>query len=118
MKMRVAIEGVKGPSKVCAIPLPKTFMKYLALLIVGASISYGQQFKGTIVDLDSGRIQVINGRTETEYKPYQPQIDAYTKIIADNQARIDRMVEESEAREQTHQLRMQTEYLRRIAEKE
>ena len=92
--------------------------KYLALLIVGASVSHGQQFNGTIFDLDTGRIQVIRGETETEYKPYQPQIDAYTKIIADNQARIDRMTAESEAREQTHQLRMQTELLRKIAEKE
>ena len=92
--------------------------KYLVLLIVGASVSYGQQFNGTIFDLDTGRIQVIRGETETEYKPYQPQIDAYTKIIADNQARIDRMTAESEAREQTHQLRMQTELLRKIAEKE
>ena len=88
------------------------------MLLVGASVSYGQQFNGTIFDLDTGRIQVIRGKTETEYKPYQPQIDAYTKIIADNQARIDRMTAESEAREQTHQLRMQTELLRKIAEKE
>ena len=92
--------------------------KYLALLVVGASVSYGQQFNGTIFDVNSGRIQVINGETEPEYKPYQPQIDAYKKIIADTQARIDRMTAESEAREQTHQLRMQTEYLRRIAERE
>jgi uncharacterized membrane protein len=92
--------------------------KYLALLIVGASVSHGQQFNGTIFDLDTGRIQVINGETEPEYKPYQPQIDAYKKIIADTQARIVQMRAESEAREQTHQLRMQTEYLRKIAEKE
>ena len=92
--------------------------KYLALLIVGASVSYGQQFNGTVRDLDTGRIQVINGETEKPYQPYQPQIDAYKKIIADTQARIDQMRAESEAREQTHQLRMQTEYLRRIAEKE
>ena len=92
--------------------------KYLALLVIGASVSYGQQFNGTIFDVNTGRIQVIRGETETEYKPYQPQIDAYTKIIADNQARIDRMTAESEAREQTHQLHMQTELLRKIAEKE
>ena len=92
--------------------------KYLALLIVGASVSYGQQFNGTVYDLDTGRIQAINGELEKPYQPYQPQIDAYKKIIADTQARIDQMRAESEAREQTQQLRMQTEYLRRIAEKE
>lgn len=89
--------------------------KYLALLLVGASVSYGQQFNGTIYDVNTGRIQVISGEIEPEYKPYQPQIDAYKKIIADTQTRIDRMRAESEAREQTHQLRMQTEYLRKIA---
>jgi hypothetical protein len=92
--------------------------KYLALLIVGASVSYGQQFNGTIYDVDTGRIQAINGEIEKPHQPYQPQIDAYKKIIADTQARIVQMRAESEAREQTHQLRMQTEYLRKIAEKE
>ena len=55
--------------------------KYLALLIVGASVSYGQQFNGTVRDLDTGRIQVINGETEKPYQPYQPQIDAYKKSL-------------------------------------
>ena len=118
MQMREALGGVKGPLGVLRHLAPNTFMKYLALLIVGASVSYGQQFNGTIFDVNTGRIQVINGETKPEYKPYQPQIDAYKKIIADTQARIDQMRAESEAREQTHQLRMQTELLRRIAEKE
>ena len=108
-----------GGISIAAPPRSHYFMKkYLALLVVGASVSYGQQFNGTVYDLDSGRIQVINGELEKPYQPYQPQIDAYKKIIADTQARIDQMRAESEAREQTQQLRMQTEYLRRIAEKE
>ncbi len=119
MQMREALGGVKGPLGVLRHLAPICFMiKYLALLVVGASVSHGQQFNGTIFDVNTGRIQVISGETEPEYKPYQPQIDAYKKIIADTKARIAQMRVESEAREQTHQLRMQTEYLRKIAEKE
>jgi hypothetical protein len=89
--------------------------KHLALLAVGASVSYGQQFNGTVFDLDTGRIQVINGEIEKPHQPYQPQIDAYRRIIADTQASIDRMRAESAAREQLSELREQTELLRKIA---
>jgi hypothetical protein len=102
-------------------PAPKSFMmKYLALLILGASVSYGQQFRGTVIDLDTGRIKIIRGELEKPhqpYRPYQPQIDAYTKIIADTKASIDRMRAESEARAQLRELREQTELLRKISEK-
>ena len=90
-------------------------MKYLAMLLVGASVSYGQSFNGTVYDLDTGRIQTINGQVEKPYQPYQPQIDAYRRIIADTQASIDRMRAESEARAQLRELREQTELLRKIA---
>jgi len=116
MQMRVASEGVKGPSEACATSLPINFMKYLAMLLVGASASYGQQFNGTVVDLDSGRIQVINGEIEKPYEPYQPQIDIYRRIAEDAQASIDRMRAESEARAQLRELREQTELLRKIAD--
>ncbi len=115
MQMREALKGIKGPFKVLHHLAPNTFMKYLVLLVIGASVSYGQQFNGTVVDLDSGRIQVINGEIEKPYQPYQPQIDAYKKIIADTQASIDRMRAESEARAQLRELREQTELLRKIA---
>lgn len=90
-------------------------IKYLALLVVGASISYGQSFNGTVFDLDTGRTQVIRGEVEQPYQPYQPQIEIYNRIIADTQASIDRMRAESEARAQLRELREQTELLRKIA---
>jgi hypothetical protein len=90
-------------------------MKYLPLLIVGASVSYGQQFNGTIFDVNTGRIQAINGEIETPYQPYQPQIDAYKKIVADSQARIDRMNSEFQAMSHLRELREQTYLLRKIA---
>ena len=89
--------------------------KYLALLLVVASASYGQQFNGTIYDVNTGRIQAINGEIEKPYEPYQPQIDAYKKIIADTKARIAQMRAESEARAQLRELREQTYLLRKIA---
>ena len=89
--------------------------KYLVLLAVGASVSYGQQFNGTIFDLDSGRIQVIRGDVEQPHQPYQPQIDIYRRIAEEAQASIDRMRAESEARAQLRELREQTELLRKIA---
>ena len=97
-------------------PAPDNFMKkYLTMLIVGASVSYGQQFNGTIRDLNTGRIQTINGELEEPYRPYQPQIDAYQRIIANTQARIDRMRAESDAYDQLLEMRRQTELLRKIA---
>lgn len=99
-----------------APPRSRYFMKYLAILAVGASVSYGQQFNATVYDYRSGQIRdVVRGSIEQPYKPYQPQIDAYRRIIADTQASIDRMRAESEARAQLRELREQTELLRKIA---
>jgi len=87
------------------------------ILCVTSVAGFSQQFNGTVFDLDTGRIQVINGNFEQEVNPYQPIIDTYRRISAETQASIDRMRAESIAREQAHQLRMQTEYLRQIAER-
>lgn len=105
-----------GGIVVGAPPRSRSFMiKYLALLIVGASVSYGQQFSGTIFDVNTGRIQAINGEIERPYQPYQPQIDAYRKIAADTRARIDQMDAEFQAMAQLRELREQTYLLRKIA---
>lgn len=87
------------------------------MLIVGASVSYGQQFNATVFDVTTGRIQILDGQLNQEVKPHQPIIDTYRRINAETRASIDRMRAESELAEQTHQLRMQTEYLRQIAER-
>lgn len=90
-------------------------MKKLLLLLISITTGYGQSFNATVYDVNTGRIQTINGQIEKPYEPYQPQIDAYRRIIADTQASIDRMRAESEARAQLRELREQTELLRKIA---
>lgn len=91
-------------------------IKNLALLlVVGANVSYGQPFNGTIYDVNTGRIQAINGEIERPYEPYQPQIDAYKRIAAEARERIDRMNAEFQAMSQLRELREQTYLLRKIA---
>lgn len=80
-------------------PRSQYFMiKYLALVVVGASVSYGQQFNGTVFDLDTGRIQVINGSFSTtgDWKT-----DAYIQMNENHR----RWRMEREMREQTRLLR-------------
>lgn len=115
-RMQMRKKSIAGGLLISAPPRSRYFMKYLAILAVGASVSYGQSFNGTVYDLDTGRIQTINGQIEKPYQPYQPQIDAYSRIIAETQASIDRMRAESEARAQLRELREQTELLRKIAD--
>lgn len=94
------------------------FMKYLVLLIVGASVSYGQQFNGTVFDLDTGRIQVINGSVSPDDSVAamrQRTIDSYRRMNAELEVSIANMRAESEARAQLRELREQTELLRKIA---
>ena len=118
MQMRVASEGVKGPSEVCATSLPINFMKYLALLLVGASVSYGQQFNGTVFDLDSGRIQLINGRVSPDdgvAAIRQSTLEGYRRMNAELEVSIANMRAQAEMERQTRELREQTELLRKIA---
>ena len=72
--------------------------KYLALLIVGASVSYGQQFNGTVMDLNSGRIQVINGTISSTG-------DEILDMMLRQRANQERLAMEREIREQTRLLR-------------
>jgi hypothetical protein len=93
-------------------------MKYLVLLIVGASVSYGQQFNGTVFDLDTGRIQVINGSMSEDNSVAamrQRTIEGYRRMNAELEVSIANMRAESEARAQLRELREQTELLRKIA---
>jgi len=102
----------------CATPLPIFFMKYLALLLVGASVSYGQQFNGTVFDLDTGRIQVISGSMSEDNSVAamrQRTIDGYRRMNAELEVSIANMRAEAEMASQTRELREQTELLRKIA---
>ena len=92
--------------------------KYLALLIVGASVSYGQQFNGTVFDLDTGRIQVINGSVSPDDSVAamrQRTLDGYRRMNAELEVSIANMRAESEMASQTRELREQTELLRKIS---
>ena len=94
------------------------FMKYLVLLIIGASVSYGQQFNGTVFDLDTGRIQVINGSISPDDSVAamrQRTIDGYRRMNAELEVSIANMRAEAEMASQTRELREQTELLRKIA---
>jgi hypothetical protein len=73
-------------------------IKYLALLIVGASVSYGQQFNGTVFDLDTGRIQAINGTISSTG-------DDRLDMMLRHRANQERWAMEREIREQTRLLR-------------
>ena len=91
-------------------------MKYLALLLlVGASVSYGQQFNGTIFDLDSGRIQVINGSIDNPTIGRDESLARLRRINAELEVSLANMRAEAEMARQTRELREQTELLRKIA---
>ena len=90
-------------------------MKYILLAIIGANVSYGQQFNGTIVDLDSGRIQTFQGQTIDRDRDHRERMANYERISAEMSASINAMRAEGEIRRQTYELRKQTELLRKIA---
>ena len=88
------------------------------MLIVGASVSYGQQFNGTVFDLDTGRIQVINGSVSENDRisaMRQRTIESYRRMNAELEVSIANMRAEAEMARQTRELREQTELLRKIA---
>ena len=116
--MQMQTNSIAGGLLGFAPPRSRYFMKYLVLLVVGASVSYGQQFNGTVFDLDSGRIQVINGSISEDNSVAamrQRTIEGYRRMNAELEVSIANMRAESEARAQLRELREQTELLRKIA---
>ena len=117
-RMQMQKNSMAGGPLGFAPPRSRYFMTCLALLLVGASVSYGQQFNGTVFDLDSGRIQVINGSISEDNSVAamrQRTIDGYRRMNAELEVSIANMRAESEARAQLRELREQTELLRKIA---
>jgi hypothetical protein len=96
-------------------PASNLFMKYLIMLVIGASVSYGQQFNGTVFDLDSGRIQVINGEIDSTARAREESINRLRRINAELEVSLANMRQEAELSQQTRELREQTELLRKIA---
>ena len=116
--MQMQKNSMAGEPLGFAPPRSRYFMKYLALLLVGASVSYGQQFNGTVFDLDTGRIQVINGSISPDDSVAamrQRTIDGYRRMNAELEVSIATMRAEAEMASQTRELREQTELLRKIA---
>jgi hypothetical protein len=78
----------------------------------------GQQsgnFNGTIVDLDSGRIQTFQGQTIDRDRDHRERMESYKRITAETSASIDAMRQEGEMQQQTDELRKQTELLRKMS---
>jgi len=92
--------------------------KLLLLLLISTTTGQAQQFNGTVYDLDSGRIQIINGSINEDNSisaMRQRNIESYRRISAELSASIDAMRQESEMRAQTEELRKQTRLLRQLA---
>ena len=78
-------------------------------------MAHAQQFNGTVVDLDSGRIQVIQGQISDRDRDHRERMARYQQMNAELEASINSMMAQSEMRRQTRELREQTELLRKIA---
>ena len=107
---------IRGNCRWCATPLLNFSIKYILLAVIGASVSYGQQFNGTIVDLDSGRIQTFQGQTIDRDRDHRERMANYERISAEISASISAMRQQGEMQRQTDELRKQTELLRKIAD--
>ena len=97
-------------------------MKYILLAVIGASVSYGQQFNGTAIDVTTGQVQIVTGfvdcgqtSRETIDQNHRERVESYKRITAEMSASINAMRQEGEMRRQTYELRKQTELLRKIA---
>jgi hypothetical protein len=98
-------------------PASNLFMKYLIMLVVGASVSHGQQFNGTIYDLNSGRVQVLNGNITQPKNPRDESIAILRRLNAELEVSLANQRQEYELRQQTYELQRQTRLLQEIADK-
>ena len=89
-------------------------MKKLLLLLL-VSTGYGQQFNGTVYDVNTGRIQVISGEVDQTSRASEESLNRLRRINAELEVSLANMRHEAELRQQTRELREQTEILRRIA---
>lgn len=88
-------------------------MKKLLLLALITSVhAQDSSFNGTVYDLDTGRIQVINGNFE---KPKETLLQKYRRMNDKLDESNARLSAEIAANQQLYQLREQTHLLRKIA---
>ena len=98
-------------------------MKYILLAVIGASVSYGQQFNGTAIDVTTGKVQIVTGfvdcgqtSRQTIDQDHCERVESYKRITAEMSASIDAMRREREMQQQTDELRKKTELIRKIAD--
>jgi 2-methylcitrate dehydratase PrpD len=93
-------------------------MKKLLLLLTLATNIQAQDgsFSGTVFDLDSGRIQVINGSVDSP-QPKDTLLQTMRRINAELKESNDRLSAEIAASHQLEELRRQTRLLQEIADK-
>jgi hypothetical protein len=94
-------------------------MEYLMkklLLLVLLSSAQAQQFNGTVFDLDSGRVQVINGSVDCP-QPRDTLLQTMRRINAELAESNARLSAEIAASNQLYELRRQTRLLQEIADK-
>jgi hypothetical protein len=99
-------------------PASNLFMKYLIMLVIGASVSYGQQFSGTGYNLNNGEFLIIQGTIDSTVdsnQVHRERMARYRQMNAELSASINAMRAEAEMANQTRELREQTELLRKIA---
>jgi len=99
-------------------PASNLFMKYLTMLVIGASVSYGQQFSGTGYNLNNGDFLIIQGAidsTTDSNQAHRERISRYRQMNAELEASIATMRMEAEMARQTRELREQTQLLRKIS---
>lgn len=91
-------------------------MKRLLLLplLLSNTLAQDGSFNGTIYDLDSGRIQVINGSISNP-KPKDTYLQTLRRINAELAESNARLSAEIAASQQLYELREQTAILRKIA---
>ena len=93
-------------------------MKYLALLLlIGASTCYGQSFNGTVYDVNTGRMQVINGNINQPTNPREDSLTILRRLNAELEVSLANQRQEMELRNQTYELQRQTRLLQQIADK-
>ena len=99
-------------------PRSRYFMRYLALLlIIGASACYGQSYNGTIYDLRSGRVQVVDGYINQPTNPREDSLTILRRLNAELEVSLANQRQEMELRNQTYELQKQTRLLQQIADK-
>jgi len=94
-------------------------MKKLLLLplLLSNTLAQDGSFNGTVYDLDSGRIQVINGSVDCPKPKEDTYLSTLRRINAELAESNARISAEIAASQQLYELQEQTRLLRKIADK-